>query len=246
MSNENNLAALSDIGLHRKNNEDNAYAVKTPYGALLIVADGMGGHRQGEVASKMVVDALSIPFMQKKHVFSPFRAKHFLRKNLKLANKQVYNLALTSDEYKEMGTTAVAGVVGPKETYILSVGDSRAYTFSDEGLKQITEDQTYVEFLYKSGKITKSQMATHPQKNLLINAVGINPDLSNVDEITLPNASYKMLLLCSDGLYNMVSDEEIAEVLGSSLTLQEKAKKLIDLALLHGGNDNVAVVLWQK
>lgn len=247
MSSESNLTALSDIGLHRKNNEDAAYAVKTPYGALLIVADGMGGHRKGEVASKMVVDSLSIPFLQKTHTFNPFRAKHFLRKNLKAANKDIYHLALSSDEYKEMGTTAVAAIVGPKETRIVSVGDSRAYVFSDSGLRQITEDQTYVEFLYKSGRISKSEMIDHPQKNLLVNAVGINADLGDVEEYSLPNDSYRILLLCSDGLYNMVSEEEISEVLSSAaLSLEEMAKKLIDLALLHGGNDNVAVVLWQK
>ena len=212
METNEKIAALSDIGLRRKNNEDAAYAIKNQYGVLLIVADGMGGHRKGEVA-----------------------------------NNEIYKMSLSGDEYREMGTTAVSCIIGDKESTILSVGDSRCYIIDNDGLlKQVSKDQTYVELLFESGKISKSEMATHPQKNLLINAVGINPDLTNIEEFVLPNDSYRAILLCSDGLYNMVSDEEIHAVMMEELTANEKAKALIKKALDAGGNDNVAVVIWEN
>lgn len=242
------IAAKSDIGLRRKNNEDAAYAITNPYGTLLVVADGMGGHRKGEVASKIVIDALSIPFSQERHHFSAHRAKHFFRKNVKKANREIYRLSLSGDEYKEMGTTAVAAIIGEKDSYVVSVGDSRAYILTPEGkLEQLTTDQTYVELLFESGKITRSEIATHPQKNLLINAVGINPDLTNVEEFSLTNDSFNTLMLCSDGLYNMVHDADIQKVLlDTSLSTAKKADELIALALQNGGIDNIAVVLWEK
>ncbi len=241
------IAALSDIGLRRKNNEDAAYAVCQQYGKLLVIADGMGGHRKGEVASKIVVDSLSIKFNSERHTFNTRRSKKFYKKQMKKANQEIYKLSLSGDEYREMGTTAVSCVIGDKETTIFSVGDSRCYIIDPQGvLKQITKDQTYVELLYESGKISKAEMATHPQKNLLINAVGINPDLTNCEEFVFSNDAYKSILLCSDGLYNMVSDEEIQATMTSSLPAMEKARELIKKALNAGGNDNVAVAIWDN
>ena len=247
METNEKIAALSDIGLRRKNNEDAAYAIKNQYGALLIVADGMGGHRKGEVASKIVVDSLSIPFSGEHKIFNTHRAKKFYKKHMKKANNEIYKMSLSGDDYREMGTTAVSCIIGDKETAILSVGDSRCYIIDNDGLlKQVTKDQTYVELLFESGKITKSEITTHPQKNLLINAVGINPDLTNIEEFVLSNDSYRSILLCSDGLYNLVSDEEIHAVMMDKLSTNEKAKLLIKKALDAGGNDNVAVVIWEN
>ncbi len=241
------IAALSDIGKKRKNNEDAAYVAETAYGTLLAAADGMGGHRKGEVASKIVIDSFSIPFFSYRKVFNLRRSKKFFRRYLKNANREIYRMSLAGDEYKEMGTTAVSALIYDKGVYVISVGDSRCYTFSEStGLMQRTSDQTYVEMLFETGRIKKSEIATHPQKNLLLNAVGINPDVTNVEELILPKEECDVILLCTDGLYNMVSDQEIAEVLCDSDDAESKAKRLIDLALEHGGNDNVAVVLWVK
>ena len=242
------IAAISDIGLHRKNNEDVAYQARTENGTLLVIADGMGGHRKGEVASKIVVDSLSIPFLDAKHVFNTRRSRKFYAKNLKKANKEIYNLSLSGDEYREMGTTVVSCIVSEKETSIASVGDSRIYILDNDGmLKQISKDQTYVEFLFESGIITKEEMATHPQKNLLLNAVGINPDIADVETFTIANECYQTLFLCSDGLYNMVSSQEIQSVLNDkSKNAFAKAKELLRLALEHGGNDNIAIVIMEK
>lgn len=241
------VAAISDIGKKRKNNEDAAYAAYSQYGVLLVVADGMGGHRKGEVASKYVVDELSIEFASNRRVFSTSSAKKFVLKCLKKSNKEIYKMSLAGEEYKEMGTTAVVALVAKNGTYVICLGDSRCYSFSkDTGLTKQTIDQTYVELLFETGRINKAEMQSHPQKNLLINAVGINPDLSQIQEKVIPNDSYDTLLLCSDGLYNLVSDEEISRVLAASKTADEKAKELVDLALNHGGNDNIAVAIWEK
>ncbi len=242
------ISGLSDIGLRRKNNEDAVYYDSNEFGTLLMVADGMGGHRKGEVASKMVIDSLAIPFHSFHRVFHTRRSKKFLKKYIKLSNKSIYRMSLSGDEYREMGTTLVCALIGDVETTICSIGDSRCYIIDKEGvLKQVTKDQTYVELLFESGKISKSEISTHPQKNLLINAVGINPDLSNCEEFVLKNDSYRCIMLCSDGLYNMVSDEEIQKTLNdSALSSEEKAKSLLKKALTNGGNDNIAIVLYEN
>ncbi|MBQ8142534.1 MAG: Stp1/IreP family PP2C-type Ser/Thr phosphatase [Bacilli bacterium] len=248
MKKTDKIAALSDIGKKRKNNEDTSYAGVSPYGVLLVVADGMGGHRKGEVASKIVSDSLSVPFANEKHMFTAHRAKKFFHKCLKSANKEIYNMALSAEEYKEMGTTLVSAIVAQKETVVFSVGDSRCYIVDqNDVLKQVTTDQTYVEMLFESGRITKEEMSSHPQKNLLVNAVGITPDVSNVEEYVIKNEDYKTLFLCSDGLYNMVSDKDIEKTLTiQGLTTKEKAKSLLKQALNNGGNDNIAIVIWEN
>ncbi len=247
METNEKLAALSDIGLRRKNNEDAAYAVKNQYGTLLVVADGMGGHRKGEVASKIVVDTLSIRFNSEHHVFNAQRGKKFYKKQMKKANQEIYRMSLSGDEYREMGTTLVSALIDETETRIFSIGDSRCYLLGQDGiLKQVTRDQTYVQFLFENGKITKSEMATHPQKNLLINAVGINPDLSDCEEFVFGNETYKSILLCSDGLYNMVSDEQIQLTMNKKSPAMDKARELIKKALDNGGNDNIAVAIYDN
>lgn len=246
-TNRKKIAAKSNIGKKRKNNEDAAFVASTAYGSLMIAADGMGGHRKGEVASKIVMDYLSIPFYSNRHAFHLHSVKNFYRKNLKKANKEIYHLATNDIDYKEMGTTIVSALIFEKGVYVVSVGDSRCYTFTKEsGLKQITTDQSYVQFLFETGRIKKSEMASHPEKHLLTNAVGVNPQISNVEEFYLeeiPDA----ILLCTDGLYNLVSDEQIQKViLDEEKDAEEKAQALIDLALENGGTDNVAAVLWVK
>lgn len=247
MSNDNlekkNIAAVSNIGCRRHNNEDMAYSGSTQYGTLLVVADGMGGHRKGEVASKEVVDILSITFASNRHRLSSSSAKRMTKKAIKKANKNIYKMSFATGEFEEMGTTVVAALRGIDGTYVINLGDSRCYSYSqDSGLVRQTIDQSYVELLYENGRISKKEMQSHPQKNMLINAVGINPDVSEIQDKIIDNSSYSILLLCSDGLYNMVSDEDIAKVLSDKgLDVQAKADTLIKMALDAGGNDNIAV-----
>lgn len=242
------IYAISDCGKKRKNNEDIAYCAKSQYGTILAVADGMGGHRKGEVASKMVIDDLS-------YMFSTLRRKLTIKsasRNMKLvtsqANREINDLANSSASYSNMGTTGTFALLTLDGTYVVSIGDSRLYSYKKgRSLKQITTDQSYVEMLYELGRIEKSQMKDHPQKNLLTNAIGLTSTLNNVEEIIVNSQSYDILLLCTDGLYNMVSDDKIEEVLKmDNLTVEEKSKLLIKMALDNGGNDNVAVVMMEK
>lgn len=252
MENTNNfngtIYAISDIGKKRKNNEDAAYCAKSQYGIFLIVCDGMGGHRKGEVASKMVVDSLSVPFCEARHVFTVFRGKHFLAHHSKKVNKEIYHRAVTNDDYREMGTTESAVLVCQDGTCVFSVGDSRVYSFSKkDGLVQISKDQSYVGMLFESGRIAKADMKNHPQRNLLTNAVGLNANLSNYEEFVIDNDYYDSLLLCTDGLYNMISEDDMRQVLSdTSLDTEAKSKELVKRALDAGGNDNVAVIILEK
>lgn len=241
------FSCLSDIGTARKNNEDAAYAASSQFGALLVVADGMGGHRKGEMASKIVLDELSIDFASARRAFSPEKAMKFLKKGLKKANKRIYKLSLSGDDYKEMGTTAVCAFITPEKALVCNIGDSRCYAYSKKnGLVKITTDQTYVELLFETGKITKSEMKNHPQRNLLINAIGINPDLNEIQEREVESEDYEILLLCSDGLYNAVSEERIAEILSGMEDAPTLSRKLIQEALDNKGTDNIAVSLWEN
>jgi serine/threonine protein phosphatase PrpC len=242
------FACLSDIGKVRHNNEDMAYAGESPYGTLLVIADGMGGHRNGEVASKIIADTLSLGFTSARHPFKTHSAKRFLLSKLKEANKRIYKTSIEEFGGTEIGSTAVTCLITRDGTYLVSVGDSRCYTYSArDGLIHKTTDQTYVECLFESGKITQDEIANHPQKNILINAVGIYPDLSKIEEARLEKDSFDVILLCSDGLYNMISDEDISKILSNkALKASQKARALVDQALANGGKDNVAVALWER
>lgn len=242
-----NFVALSDVGKIRTNNEDAAFAASSQYGGLLVVADGMGGHRKGEVAAQIVVDTLSQGFAAIRHPLSLRSGRRFARRCVKKANRHIYKMSL-QDEYKEMGTTVVVAVIAQEGAYILSIGDSRCYSYAEStGLNRNTTDETYVQLLFESGKISKEEIASNPEKNLLINAVGIVSHLSVIQETVLRKDQYDTLLLCSDGLYNMVSDSVIAGVLQETGKItDEKGKALISLALQNGGKDNVAVALWDR
>ena len=241
------FACLSDIGTKRKNNEDSAYCASSPYGTLLVVADGMGGHRKGEIASKIVTDELSYAFSKNRRSFSAERAKKFLIRVLKRANKRIYSLSVSGDDYKEMGTTVVAALITAEKAVVVNVGDSRCYVYQKErGLTEVTTDQTYVELLFETGKITKKEMENHPQRNLLLNAIGINATLVEIQELEVDLSAFDKILLCSDGLYNAVSKEEISQIVGEEKDVSEIARDLIEKALANKGTDNIAVSLWEK
>ena len=232
----------------KKNNEDMGYVSKNPYSTLLLVCDGMGGHKKGEIASKLIVDTISLEFKKRKSSFNLSSVKKFTKHVFKKANKEVYKKSLENNEFKEMGSTAVMAIVSKDITFISSIGDSRCYTYSEsKGLKKRTNDQTYVEFLYETGRITKEEKEIHPQKNLLLNAVGINQELTNLQTKTIKNKDYSAILLCSDGLYNMVSEEEMEDILSNNdLSTNAKAQKMIDKALANGGSDNITIALMEK
>lgn len=238
------LSYLTDAGNIRPKNEDRATSINFGDIQLLVVCDGMGGHHKGEVASELALDIIASSFENNVRPTNEYRAKKMIKKVMKDANSAILKLSSNNDEYSDMGTTVVMAVVLENETIIANCGDSRAYIFSKAlGLTQVTTDQSYVQYLYDNGKITKEEMATHPKKHVLMNAMGINPSIS-YDTFVIDN-NYDSLLLASDGFTNMVSKNEIEQILSLNVDAKEKVKMMVVKALVNGGTDNIAVNLME-
>lgn len=241
------LYAKSDIGKRRKNNEDATYCAKSQFGSILVVADGMGGYRKGEVASSLVINDLAYVFSTFK---KPIQAKHIRRpivKTMVALNKKIFKQGQIPD-YERMATTTTLALVGNEDTYIFACGDSRAYTYKKGFyLKQISYDQTYVEFLKMHHREDEIKDLPIEKSHALYAGIGVLGFLDEIEEYIIKNDDYDKLLLCTDGLTNMVSDEEIQSILKvDDLSTEEKCNKLIQAALDNGGLDNVAVVILEK
>lgn len=237
---------LTSVGRVRPSNEDSVAVIQKEHFTLLAVCDGMGGHKKGEVASRFAVETLENEFGAISTTLSNWKGKVLLRKCLKDANDKIYSLSESDPNYEGMGTTAVVALVLPKETIVANVGDSRAY-ISKKGrktLKPLTVDQSFVEMLYEKGKITKAQMIHHPNKNIITNALGIKPKLDVV--IKVYKNDYESILLCSDGLTNMVPENQISLILKRDTTIENKAISLINRANDLGGLDNVSVAILER
>ncbi len=238
------FACFSNVGTNRKNNEDIAYYSLSPYGALLLIADGMGGHRKGEVASKMACDTLSYIFNSNRKTITSKSAKKLLVKGFTKANNEIYKLSNTQ-EFNEMGTTLVAAILYSTGCYILSVGDSRLYKMKDNKLTQVSVDQTNIQFYKETGRL-KNLEDEKKMRKLLLNAIGINPDLINYEEYSLSIDEYDKLFLCSDGINSVLEDSDIESILNKKATAKEKLNEIIDTALERKVLDNVACVLWER
>jgi protein phosphatase len=238
------FAAKSDVGKVRSTNEDQVVAmVNKHHDVLLAVADGMGGHARGDLASKLAMQSLTKGFLNTFSLLTTKTATLWLRQQIIKANRSIFLEAQKSASLKEMGTTLVVLTIVRKEVIIMNIGDSRVYQLHENKLTQLTIDQTYVDYLYRQGKITLEEMATHPQKHVLLNAMGLNTTVS-YDQQVFPYVG-QSFLVCSDGLYNNVSDEEIAMIMKSHDTPSQKVDSLINLANAHGGHDNIAVAIWE-
>ena len=235
----------TDPGLVRPNNEDSACIVENKSGDLfLMVLDGMGGHCRGDAASHLAMEIISEKMLNTDKFLSYSSMKATLLKTIKKANKEVNLLGSSKLEYLDMGTTLCLVAIRKDKTLLCNVGDSRCYILINGQLCQVSEDQTYVQFLYKTGKIKKEEMDTHPKRHVLMNALGTYPSLS-VATTEITNA-YDAILLCSDGLYNMLSDQEIEAVLNiETLSTSDKIDLLISRANKKGGKDNIAIVLME-
>lgn len=240
----------TDIGNVRSNNEDAGSFFKitdakigAEKGCLLIVADGMGGHNAGEVASRMALDIISEEYYKRN---SDSSAERSLLKAFETANKKIFDKASGNSSCKGMGTTCTAVVVSGHDIYFAHAGDSRAYLFRNGAIRRITEDHTYVQELVKKGDITLRDAETHPQRNILTNAMGTKPRLK-VDTGKHPDPFNRndRILLCSDGLYDYLTDEELAEAMQMS-SLQALADHFIAEAKRRGGKDNITLVLAEK
>lgn len=239
-----NFCYITNIGQVRMTNEDQAYAITNSRGkVLLLVCDGMGGQNRGDLASRLATAVLSEEFKN----YPRFSTKNFermwIRKVIKKANNEIFSESYKNSKYKGMGTTLTAIIISDKILTIAQMGDSRAYILRNGKLEQITEDQTYVDFLFKTGQITKEETLTHPKRHILSNALGINPSV-DVDIKTI-EYKHEPLLLCSDGLYNNVSTTDIEAIVKTDETPEQKCASLISFANANGGSDNIAIVYWE-
>ncbi len=222
----------TDTGLQRRGNEDSSYA-RAP---LFVVADGMGGAQAGEVASQIAVTAFE------QGLPDDGSPEERLVARVLEANAEIYQRSQAEHERAGMGTTLTAAYLDEAHLVIAHVGDSRAYLFRDGKLKQLTQDHSLVGELVRRGKLTEEQAAEHPQRSIITRALGPEPSVE-VDTWTYPARAGDVLMLCSDGLTSMISEERIGQILASSPGLDEAADALIDGANEAGGRDNITVVL---
>lgn len=230
----------TDTGNKRNNNQDSIFFSDQPIGPLpnlYIVADGMGGHKAGDQASKMAID-ITVDFVKNSTLENPIAV---LKRAMIYANNEIYKAANKDPELTGMGTTMVVAVAQEGKLYVANVGDSRLYAVSSE-IKQITMDHSLVEELIRDGKLERKRGRNHPEKNIITKAMGskeeVIPDFFEIDI----NSEDKYLL-CSDGLSNMVEDDEIRDIVVDHYDLDDIAQALVDRANYYGGSDNISVVV---
>ena len=222
----------TDTGRQRRENEDSAY-VRAP---VFVVADGMGGAQAGEVASRMAVEAFE------QGLPGSGSPQDRLAALVHGANQRIYDQSRAEKARAGMGTTLTAAYLADGRLAIAHVGDSRAYLLRSGEMTRLTQDHSLVDELVRQGKLTEAQAAEHPQRSIITRALGPEPDVE-VDTFDYPVQSGDVLLLCSDGLTSMVSEDRVAETLLSASTLEEAADALIREANDAGGRDNITVVL---
>ena len=231
---------ITDVGQNRSMNQDFVFASETPVGNLpnlFVVADGMGGHRAGDTASRDTVGTL-IESVRKSRETNPIK---IIRTAVEEANRRVYEKSREDENLAGMGTTVVVAVIEGRYLYVANVGDSRLYLIR-EHIRQVTKDHSLVEEMVRLGELTEEQARNHPDKNVITRAVGVYPEV-RIDFFDEDLEGEDTILLCSDGLSNMVTDDAMEGIVKSCKNLQEAALRLIETANENGGRDNIAVVL---
>lgn len=242
------FAIKSDIGKQRELNEDYCSYFREEGNdvSLFVLADGMGGHNAGEVASKMAVDSV-IKFISERFNLSLYNEDNGYVLNLITSaindiNSSMFNISSHNENYSGMGTTIVILAVVQDKAYIANVGDSRCYLISDTTMQQLTTDHSYIGELVRDGTISKAEARTHPKRNEITRAIGVSsvviPDIVTID--IKPDSTF---LLCSDGLTNELEEEEIREIVVSSKNAEASSKKLLNEVIKKGGYDNISVIV---
>ena len=242
-----NAYALTDVGRQRNMNQDYVFSTVKPVGNLpnlFIVADGMGGHKAGEIASKIAIDTITNKFESIESLGKKEDAIEWMRNTVQDINHKIFEYTDKNQESKGMGTTLVIAI--KTDDYILygNIGDSSGFVIKNEQLHKVTKDHTLVNLLVSTGELTEEEAKYHPRKNVLMRALGANNpidiDIFDVD------TSVKGLFLCSDGLTNMLTNEQIEKVLNSKLSIEEVVLKLINKANMRGGHDNISIAYLKK
>lgn len=247
------ISGQTHVGMKRNHNEDNLLLL--PEERLFVVADGMGGHSSGEIASKIAVEEMAEFFRmtsQDQDITWPYKmdkSKNYdenrLATGIKLANMRIFEKALVEQKYKGMGTTIV-GIYFAKDSEVVvgHVGDSRVYYYRQGTLRQITEDHSLLNDYLKAKKLTPEEIEAFPHKNVIVRALGMKDNVL-VDINRVEPQEGDIFLLCSDGLSGMVPDAQIQSILSGQPVLDKACAQLIDAANANGGNDNVTCILAQ-
>ena len=232
----------TDIGMIREVNQDYVFVSDTPIGNLpnlLVVADGMGGHRAGEFASKFVVETV-------KQALAESQADHpeaMMREAIMSANHQLIETAKNDPQLEGMGTTLVVATVMEHTLYFANIGDSRLYILNEE-IKQLSKDHSYVQEMVRLGGIHPEEAKYHPDKNIITRAIGAKEKVQ-IDFFEYRLRKGDTILMCTDGLSNMVEDQEMHRIVMGSRDVVEAVERLIEKANKSGGNDNIGVVVAQ-
>lgn len=239
-----NQWGLTDRGNVRAQNQDSFTIVRfSPEHALAVVCDGMGGAKSGNVASRLATDVF---IREVKRTWNASLDDDALRRMLvdavELANQAVYEHAQLSEDFSGMGTTLVAAFVKSDLAIAVNVGDSRAYLLREQGVTRITEDHSVVQLMVRRGEITEEEARTYPGKNLITRAVGTEPRVS-CDVFTLRVAPGDAILLCSDGLSNLLTDQELLFEVVHAVHKEQCCQHLIEIAKDRGAPDNITAVL---
>lgn len=233
--------SITDVGQKRTVNQDFVFTSETPVGNLpnlFVVADGMGGHKAGDFASSYAVEVL-LSTIREDENSNPVK---IIRAAIENANTQLLREASDNETMSGMGTTMVLVTILGHYAYVANVGDSRLYLVDENKISQITKDHSLVEEMVRMGEISRDDARNHPDKNIITRALGAGRDV-DVDFFDIRLTPGDILLLCSDGLSNMVPDEDIRQVIRTSETLEETGRRLVSMANDNGGRDNIAVVL---
>ncbi len=233
---------MTDVGLVRKINEDSYTTVEADGYCYAIVADGMGGHLAGEVASMMAVQIIREYISEHYSAeLDKFQIKELLCRAFRYANAKIFEYSCDNESVMGMGTTATMCFVDDKNLIFAHVGDSRAYIIDNDGIKQLTRDHSYVQELVKLGMITPEEAKRHPNRNQITRAMGVEPDV-RVDSGVF-SYSGQTLLLATDGLFGEIDDEEIRDIIKDNGA--EAINMLADLALERGGRDNITAIIME-
>lgn len=237
---------MTDSGRVRDHNEDSVTILKNASDEyLLIVADGMGGHRKGEVASSIAVSRLGKRFHDTPSIGTKLDAVNWLNDNINEINKEILEYGETNVDSKGLGTTVVVALLTKSYLIFGNIGDSSGYVVKNNKIHKVTKSHTLVNLLVEAGNITEEEALTHPKKNILMKALGVTQncelDIFDVD------MESDMIMLCSDGLTNMLTDEQIEKILiDEELSEEEKVDLLIRKCNARGGNDNISVAYLNR
>lgn len=236
------VAYQTDIGHQRKENQDRVAKFTAPDGTLLVVVtDGIGGSRSGDVAAQITVDHLGRQF-QAASPNSSLEAIRWFAREVQLINDEILQKSTENPKYQGMGTTLVAAIIFDQAMVVANIGDSRGYVLHDNLLTQVTIDHSLVNELVKHGDITEEEARNYPQNNIITRAIGVSAD-ARIEANRFDLGAGDQILLCSDGLSKMITREQMMGVLESDLSLTEKCSQLIKMANEAGGPDNITVLI---